>query len=90
MTDSAPHALTDREWEELAGIDDVRDAWGLEPGEDGAALKERGTYAVRFDFVSGSPGYVGPLYLLKGDGDPACPPLHFIRRDGELILLEGW
>lgn len=90
MTDNTPHALTDREWEELAGIEEVREAWGLEPGEGGAMLRECGTYAVRFDFVSGSPGYVGPLYLLKGDGDPTCHPLHFIRQDGQLVLEADW
>lgn len=90
MTDNIPHALTDGEWEELAGIEAVQEGWGIEPGEGGAMLKECGAYAVRFDFVSGSPGYVGPLYLLIGDGDPACPPLHFIREDGRLIVLEAW
>ena len=48
----------------------VRESWGLdiETAEQFAEM----VYGVKFDFVSGSLGYVGDLYILHGDalGEP--------------------
>jgi len=45
----------------------VREAWGLSedvtPPEFASLV-----YGVRFNFVSGGPGYVGDLFVLQGDG----------------------
>jgi len=39
-------------------------------------------YGVNFDFVSGSPGYVGPLYILEGDVLTGDPPILIARPSG--------
>ena len=36
-------------------------------------------YGVKFDFVSGSPGYVGDLFILLGDA--LSDPMTLIRDD---------
>lgn len=84
MDHNKPHEITDAEWNEFAEIELVREAWGLDEDDGGEFLKGI-VYGVRFDFVSGSPGYAGPLYMLTGDGAP-CAPLHFIRKEGQLVL----
>jgi len=40
---------------------------------------------VKFDFVSGSPGYVGDLYILYGDA-LSGEPMVLIREDGRLAV----
>lgn len=81
-----PHAITRKEWAKIIKVREVREGWGLEPDE-GPEFAAGIIYGVRFDFVSGGPGYVGPLYLLKGDGDPGEAPLALIEEDGELAAL---
>ena len=53
-----------------------------ETPEEFAAL----VYAVKFNFMSGSPGYVGDLYILQGDYLTGDQPLVFTREDGKLVL----
>ena len=83
---TTPMALTKTEVGELAGIKEVRDMWGAESVEDMKDLFENHVYAVKFDFHSGGPGYVGDYFLLAGDmlGEP---PVQLIRKDGKLALL---
>lgn len=82
-----PFALTSDEWAEIMRLDTVREAWGLEPGdtaEDFAQL----VYAAKFHFVSGSPGYVGDLFILQGDHLTGDPPF-VLKRDanGKLAII---
>jgi hypothetical protein len=86
MSDMKPHALSLQEWEEIAAIPTVREAWGLEDG-DGADFLAYQIYGAKFGFVSGSPGYVGDLFILQGDVLTGDPPI-VLRRgdDGDLIL----
>jgi hypothetical protein len=42
-------------------------------------------YAVKFNFHSGCPGYVGDYFILAGD--MLGEPVQLIRRDGRLVLL---
>lgn len=67
-------------------IEAARQAWGLanETPEEFASQ----VYGVKFDFMSGSPGYVGNLYIVQGDVLAGDPPWVFIRRNGVLALLE--
>jgi hypothetical protein len=60
----------------------VRDDWGLtdETLEEFASS----VYGVKFDFVSGGPGYFGDLYILQGDALTDVPPVVLIREDGQL------
>ena len=64
----------------------VREAWGLE--DDMTPSDFAGSvYAAKFDFVSGSPGYVGDLYILQGDALTGHSPLVLYRaEDGRLIV----
>ncbi len=77
MSSNAPIELTSKEWDELADIEFVRESWGLGTGERGAALALN-AYAARFDFVSGSPGFCGDVFMVIGDYLSAAP-LVFIR-----------
>ncbi len=60
----------------------MRESWGLsdETAEDFASS----VYAVKFGFVSGSPGYVGDLYVIQGDHLTGYPPMVLMREDGVL------
>jgi len=42
-------------------------------------------YAAKFNFVSGSPGYVGDLFILQGDGD--APMVLHRDEKGKLVVL---
>jgi hypothetical protein len=87
MEDTKPHPLTLAEWKEIMTVPTVRDAWGIEQDttpEEFSTL----VYAVKFKFVSGSPGYVGDLFILQGDVLTGDGPMVLRRGDkGELIVL---
>lgn len=63
----------------------VHDAWGLDDhtAEEFASM----VYAAKFNFHSGSPGYVGDLYVLQGDHLTGDPPM-VLRRDAAGALVE--
>jgi hypothetical protein len=87
MDDMKPHPLSPAEWKEIMAVPTVRDAWGVErdttPDEFSSWV-----YAVKFKFVSGSPGYVGDLFILQGDALTGDAPFVLRRGDkGELIVL---
>jgi len=44
-------------------------------------------YGVKFNFVSGIPGYVGDLYIVQEDVLTGDPPLVFGRPRGKLELM---
>jgi hypothetical protein len=44
-------------------------------------------YGVKFNFESGSPGYVGELYILQGAYLTGDPPIMLGREDGKLIVF---
>jgi len=70
------------EWKEIMKVRDVREGWGLEGDETPEQFAEM-VYGVKFDFTSGSPGYVGDLYIIQGDAlEPS--PLMLIREKGTL------
>ena len=41
-------------------------------------------YGVKFHFVSGSPGYIGDIYILQGDVLTGDRPIILGRYDGKL------
>ncbi len=71
MHNPNPHKLTTAEWRELGSLPVVRESWGLAEEQDPRDLATL-AYGAKFDFVSGSPGYVGDIYVLQGDalGEP--------------------
>lgn len=87
MHNNMPVSPSSSEWDEIAAVREVREDWGLEPGEIGSDLAGR-TYGAKFDFVSGSPGYRGDLFVVAGDALSA-PPMMLIRSDaGSLTPVE--
>ena len=81
-----PHELSIKEWKEILALPAVREYWGLDDNttpEEFANL----VYGVRFDFVSGSPGYVGDLYVLCGDA--LGEPITLIRGGNKLRAVLG-
>jgi hypothetical protein len=84
MHNPNPHKLTEAEWREIGRLPVIRESWGLEDDQNPLDLALL-AYGAKFDFVSGSPGYVGEVYVLLGDslGEPMV-----LRRDekGGLIV----
>jgi hypothetical protein len=76
-----PQEISLAEWRELIQVPAVRESWGLneETPEEFADM----VYGVKFDFVSGGPGYVGNLYILHGDA--LGEPMTFVRIDGKVV-----
>lgn len=69
------------------GVPVIRESWGIDTE---MTLEEFSSqvYAAKFDFVSGSPGYVGDLFVLQGDVLTGDAPMVLYRdRDGRLVLL---
>ena len=89
MEDTKPYPLTSAEWKEIMAVPEVRDAWGI---EDGETIDEFSSlvYAAKFKFVSGSPGYIGDLFILQGDVLTGDPPMMLRRgKEGELVVLRN-
>lgn len=83
-TSNNPSVLSESEWEEIVALPEFREAWGVTDESVGELVSR--LYGVRFDFVSGGPGYVGPLYLVYGDAISG-QPLVVIRNDSGLALV---
>jgi hypothetical protein len=87
MEDTKPYPLTSTEWKDIMAVPTVRDAWGIDADTTIAEFSTQ-VYAAKFNFISGSPGYVGDLFILQGDALTGDAPM-VLRRDekGRLILL---
>ena len=77
-------------------IEDIRQMWGLETETTPEEFSDI-VYGVKFDFVSGSPGYVGDLFIIQGDTLIGAPPVMLTRDkslkdeqhpEGHLIIEE--
>jgi len=80
--------LSIAEWTELMAIPAIRESWGLEPDETPEHFAKQ-VYAAKFHFHSGSPGYVGDLYILQGDALTGDAPFVLLRgKDGKLKFAE--
>jgi hypothetical protein len=80
-----PMEISLPEWKEIMEIKAVKEGWGLE-NETAEEFAEM-VYGVKFKFQSGSPGYVGDLYIVQGDVLDN-PPWVFTRHKGILQLEE--
>ena len=67
-----PLVINDEEWKELMNVPEVVQGWGWTEDEITAKEIKSQIYGVKVDFVSGSPGYCGDLFILLGDslGEP--------------------
>lgn len=89
MHGTNPRALTQSEWVEVHQQPEVRSLWGIEKSETVDSFRES-VFAVHFDFVSGSPGYVGDLYLIQGDYLGDVPPVALVRDDHGSLRVHPW
>lgn len=83
-----PQKLTRQEWDEIAKVKEVRQVWGMETKKD--VENWRGSaFAVKFNYISDGPGYVGDLFLILG-GEPECPPVVLARyaKGGGLAVVD--
>ena len=62
-----PHTLLDAEKDEISRMPDIMDMWGAENEHEMRTILDTRVYAAKFDYQSGSPGYVGDLFVLVGD-----------------------
>ena len=85
--DNKPNTISLVEAREIAQIEDIRDMWGAETEAEMVNVLVNDTYAVKFNFVSGSPGYVGDYYIVQGDAIGENP-VQLIRENGVLKLIE--
>jgi hypothetical protein len=87
MEDTKPCPLTPAEWKEIMAIPAIRESWGIEDDTTPADFAAE-VYAAKFNFISGSPGYVGDLFILQGSHLTGDAPF-VLRRDdnGSLIVL---
>jgi len=83
-----PQLISPEEWGQIIAVPEVREGWGL---TDDVTASDFATsvYAVKFDFVSGSPGYFGDLFILQGDA-LGNPPMVLTRaKDGTLAVVRN-
>ena len=86
--DNRPQALTSEEMTEIAAFGPIREMWGEESAEEMRDILEN-IYCVKFNFMSGSPGYHGDLIIIQGDALSDALPVSLTRdRDGKLRLVE--
>ena len=74
MNHTHPTPLTPAEWTEIGEVALIRDFCGA-PDSRAFAEQAAHIYGARFDFHSGSPRYVGDLYILQGDALAGYPPV---------------
>jgi len=86
-----PQPISLSELHEIFSLKEVQESWGLEEDTKEDYNKtflnwQAMTYIVKFNFQSGSPGYVGPLYLLHGDH--IVGPAITIKRSNKLETID--
>jgi hypothetical protein len=89
MKNMNPQPISPEEWGQIIAVPAVREAWGL--ADDVTPSEFAGSvYAAKFDFVSGSPGYIGDLYILQGDALTGYSPMVLRRADdGTLAVVRN-
>ena len=81
-----PHRLSEEEIREICQIGFIRESWGAQNAKEMGQIFDDSIYAVKFAFVSGSPGYVGDLYILQGDVLTGDAPLILLRENGGKLV----
>ena len=80
-----PITISDKEWEEITSVPEVLAAWGWTKDEMTVQAFKSVVYGVKYDFVSGGPGYVGDLFILLGDA--LTEPMTLIRHTDTQKLI---
>jgi hypothetical protein len=84
MAMNKPLEISIEEWREIIQVPEVRESWGItdETPEEFANV----AYGAKFNFISGSPGYIGVIFILQGDHLTGDAPFVLMRHDGKLTL----
>ena len=85
-----PMELTLDELKEIAAIETLWEMWGAENAEQMLEVLQD-IYCVKFNFMSGGPGYVGDLFIVQGDDFGDTPPITLTRGvggKGELEIVQ--
>jgi hypothetical protein len=85
MEDTKPYPLTSAEWKEIMAIPAIRESWGIQDDTTLVDFKSE-VYAAKFKFISGSPVYVGDLFILQGSHLTGDAPM-VLQRDGKGKLI---
>jgi hypothetical protein len=82
-----PFVISVWEWREIMEVTEVKEAWGLdgETAEEFASM----VYGVKFRFQSGSPGYLGDLFIIQADVLAGDPPWVLTRDRQGRLRVEG-
>jgi hypothetical protein len=81
-----PLEISLAEWKEIMQMPEIRESWGIE-NETPEQFAEM-VYGVKFKFTSGSPGYIGDIYILQGDALTGDAPFVLLRQKGSLTLAD--
>jgi hypothetical protein len=81
-----PLEISTEEWKEIMQVPEVRESWGIE-NETPEEFAEM-VYGVKFEFMSGSPGYVGNIFILQGDTLTGDSSFVLLRHKGVLTLAD--
>jgi hypothetical protein len=84
--DNKPKELTAKEIMEIAAVPDVQQMWGARNAEEMASILRDDVFAVKFDFHSGAPGYVGDYFIIQGD-QLGVQALELIRNEAGKIEI---
>ena len=84
-----PVALTLKEIKEIASVQRIQDLWGGENQAD-MELILKDICTVKFQYMNGSPGYTGDLFIIQPDVlGSEYPVTRLIRnREKQLEVLE--
>ena len=82
-----PNALARKEMKEIADMKSIREMWGAETAAEMEEMLDKEVYAVKFNYHSGSPGYVGDYFILQGDA--LGEAIELVRdKDGQIIIVD--
>jgi hypothetical protein len=81
-----PLKISLAEWKEIMQMPEIRESWGIE-NETPEQFADM-VYGVKFEFTSGSPGYIGHIYILQGDVLTGDAPFVLMRMNGTLKLAD--
>lgn len=84
--DNKPKELTSKEILEIAATPDIQQMWGARNAEEMASILRDDTFAVKFDFHSGAPGYVGDYFIIQGD-QLGVQALELVRNEDGAIKI---
>jgi len=78
-----PIEISMPEWREIMDLKHVQESWGLDKDTTPEEFSLM-VYGTKFQFVSGTPGYAGDLFIVQGDS--LEPPVVIVRRNGTLQI----